>query len=262
MRPCTCRICTNEPDDVDTPANRTVIENVGTHGWHSYHVAGSWVSWLYSMGFEHSYDQPEVVMSGFGQSDMALMTRKVAEYFAEGGEYAEDRTLVSVGDDELGLHAVHPDWLHTELFLGAEWFNRGISRASQIVLLSEDPPWPKQPRFWLPPAEQSIEWRAFVSDGDVEWRHPLPWKTPVLVSQSIMRRGEWIFSVFHDHADDWQCLDGYEFTADDLELVPLSAILERDPAVAGLLDMPRGERAWRERPDAPWQRATFEPPEE
>lgn len=262
MRPCTCRICTSEPGDVDTHGNRTVIEGVQEHGWWQYHVRGAWISWLYTMGFEHSFDQPEVVMSGFAETDMALMAGKVAEYFAGGGAYGEDEVLVKVHDDELGLHAVHPDWLRTELFVGARWFNRGMRRASQIVLLSEDPPWPEQPRFWLPPSQGPIEWRAFVSGGQVDWPHAVPWHTRVLVSQSIMRRGEWISSVIHEADGEWQCLDGYEVTTDNLELVPLSAILERDPGVVRLLDLPAGEMAWRAERDAPWQRQPVETPEE
>lgn len=258
MRPCQCRICQPESGDLAITPSRELIESVRANGWHSYHVTGSWHSWAYTMGFEHAFDRPEVVASGFAESDMGVMLGAIADYFA-GGEYVEDETVARLGDDELGLQLVHPDWLATELFVGAQWFNRGIKRAAQVVLLSADPQWPKPPRLWLPPSEQSIEWRAFVAQGDVEWPHPVPWHTPVLVNQSIMRRGDWIFSVFHDDEDDWQCMDGFEFTVDDLELVPLSAILERDASVIQLLDLPQGEMAWREAPDAPWQRQPFEP---
>lgn len=262
MRPCTCRICTSEPGDLAAPANRSLIEGVQEHGWFMYHISGEWLSWVYSMGFEHSFDQPEVIMSGFSQPDMALALQAVAGHFAAGGEYAEDRPIAQVGDDELGLHAVHPDWLATELFHGAEWFNRGVRRASQVVLLSADPPWPRPPRLWLPPSEQSIEWRAFAAPGSVEWPHPVPWKTPVYVSKSIMRSGEWIYSVIHDSDDDWHCMDGFEFTVDDLEIAPLAAILDRDPGVSRLLDLAPGEMAWREGPAAEWQREKYAPPEE
>jgi hypothetical protein len=258
MRPCNCRICFSEPRDLDIEANRSLIEGVQANGWHMYHVAEGSVDWLYSIGFEHSFDQPEVAISGFGQEGMAAMMGDVADFYARGGEFAEARIIEQPDDAVLMFRSVHPEFFDSELFLAAAWFNRSLTRAAQgVVSSAENAPLPLQPRLWLPAAEQSINWRSFLSLDAGDWRHPIPWDTRVLVSKSITAGREWAYVVIHDEAGGWQCMDGYEFTPDDFELVPLFAILEIDPSVAEVLDLAPGEQAWRDGPDAAWQRERF-----
>jgi hypothetical protein len=61
--------------------------------------------------------------------------------------------------------------------------------------------------------------------------------------------------VSHD-ADDgaWQFLCGTTTDERDGRLVGLGQIVEIDPTVAELADLPLGWRAWRDAPGAPWQR--------
>ena len=178
---------------------------------------------------------------------MAAMMGDVADYFARGGEFAEARILEQPDDAALMFRSVHPELLDSELFLAAAWFNRSLTRVAQGVVASGDnAPLPLQPRLWLSAAEQSINWRSFLSLDAGDWRHPVPWDTRVLVSKSITAGREWAYVVIHEQAGEWLCMDGHEFTTDDFELVPLFAILEVDPSVAEILELAPGERAWRD----------------
>ena len=69
--------------------------------------------------------------------------------------------------------------------------------------------------------------------------------------------------VCHD-ADDgmWQFLTGGDFKVADGMIVCLHHMLERDPSLAELADLPPGWRAWRDYPEDPWQRAPEEEAEE
>ncbi len=49
-----------------------------------------------------------------------------------------------------------------------------------------------------------------------------------------------IAEVYHDHDGDWQFLCGTTRESEDLKLVCVGCMLERDPALAELADMPRG----------------------
>jgi len=225
-----------------------------------YHAAEGSVDWLYTIGFEHTFDEPEVVISGFGLDGMAAMLGDVADFYASGGEFAEARMIEQPDDAALVLRRVHQQWVDSELFLAANWFNRGSTRVAQAVVSSADnAPWPLQPRLWLPAAEQSINWLTLVAPGESDWRHAIPWDTRVLVNRSITAGRERAHVVIHDQAGDWQCMDGFGFKPDEFELVPLFAILEVDPSVAEVLELAPGERAWRDAPDSDWQRERFQP---
>ena len=207
-----------------------------------YHVAEGAIDWLYTIGFEHSFDQPEVVISGFALDGMATMIADVADFFARGGEFAEARILEQPDDAALMFRSVHPELAR----LGA-LPRRGLVQPQPDARRAGRRgrrPTTRRCRCsrasGCPAAEQSISWRSFLSLDAGDWRHPVPWDTRVLVNKSITAGREWAYVVIHDEAGEWQCMDGHEFTPDDFELVPLFAILEVDPSVAEVLELAPG----------------------
>jgi hypothetical protein len=69
-----------------------------------------------------------------------------------------------------------------------------------------------------------------------------------------------ILTVYHD-ADDglWQFLDGRDSPNEkDAVILCLKEVLELDPSVKELADLPLGWVAWRKRSSDPWQRAPNE----
>jgi hypothetical protein len=67
--------------------------------------------------------------------------------------------------------------------------------------------------------------------------------------------GGWpILRVTHDEDGDWHFLDGSPAWVEDAVIVCLSQVLERDPTIAELSDLPAGWTAWRLAPDCLWTR--------
>ncbi len=213
---------------------------------------------MYSVGFEHAFGSPEVVVSGFGRQHMSRMLQTAADHFNAGGVVTEGTEVGRIEDEIIELRYVHEEWLRTDLMAGANWFNRGLRRAAQLIEFSPGfPPWPEQPHLWLPPSAQAIAgWREFNIADDADWRHPVAWDTPFLIPKSISEHGEWISAVLRGRDDEWQVADEVEHIAADLELVPLSYVLELDPSVADVLDMALGEYASRAAPLDEWQRTS------
>lgn len=89
----------------------------------------------------------------------------------------------------------------------------------------------------------------------MDWPFEDPPNTTGITLRQIIRENAPILLVTHD-ADDgcWQFLSGGDFEADDGLMVSLGSMLDRDPTLAELSDLPPGGRAWRKRPDVPWQR--------
>jgi hypothetical protein len=95
------------------------------------------------------------------------------------------------------------------------------------------------------------------------WPFADPPNVAAITTRQIVHEGEPILLVSHD-ADDgsWQFLTGGSIDVADGMLVSLRSMVERDPSVAELADLPQGWQAWRDRPDAPWERGSAEPDED
>ena len=79
--------------------------------------------------------------------------------------------------------------------------------------------------------------------------------TASLTTVHVLDRRRPILLVTHD-ADDggWQFLCGTTNDSSDARVVGLNTVLELDPSLAELADLPLGWRAWRDAPGRPWRR--------
>jgi hypothetical protein len=88
------------------------------------------------------------------------------------------------------------------------------------------------------------------------WPFDDPPDVATISLRDIMERKRPILFVSHD-ADDgmWQFTDGRDAPdADDAVVLGLGCVLELDPSIAELADLPFGWRAWRNDVREPWKR--------
>ena len=80
-------------------------------------------------------------------------------------------------------------------------------------------------------------------------------KTAVLTTKRIRKNGYPILLVTHDEDDHgWQFLDGYDADPDMAMIVAFHRIVESDPSLLALVDLPPGWRAWRENSNDSWHK--------
>ncbi|WP_067825211.1 hypothetical protein [Nocardia inohanensis] len=91
------------------------------------------------------------------------------------------------------------------------------------------------------------------------WTFADPPTVAVFVDQRILRDGDWIAYVTHDDSDAaWQ----FHTAGPDLAhalLVQLSEVVDRDPTIAELANLPYGWIARRSEAGAPWEWAPSTP---
>lgn len=90
-----------------------------------------------------------------------------------------------------------------------------------------------------------------------DWPFADPQNVAVFTSRQIIRGQDWIYYVGHDAEDGaWQ-FHGKMATSNEADaiVVSLRSIVERDPSIRLLADLPLGWCAWRETMDAVWFRA-------
>ncbi|MFO0890350.1 MAG: class IV adenylate cyclase [Isosphaeraceae bacterium] len=93
-----------------------------------------------------------------------------------------------------------------------------------------------------------------------DWPFPDAEDTEVITLERILRGASSILLVCHD-ADDhgWQFLDGEHVFEEDGAVVYLGDLVQLDPSLLELGDLPAGWYAWRAAPGLPWERGEGEP---
>jgi hypothetical protein len=77
----------------------------------------------------------------------------------------------------------------------------------------------------------------------------------VIVLRQIVHGGSPILYVCHDIEDHgWQFLGWDDFDEEDAMVVSLASMLERDPSIREVADLPPGWHAFRRTPEEPWTR--------
>ena len=89
-----------------------------------------------------------------------------------------------------------------------------------------------------------------------KWRFAESENVAVITLRQILSEGEPILHVTHDSDDGgWQFLGWGDAEEEDAKLVALSEIVQLDPSVQELADLPLGWHAWRRTTNEPWQRS-------
>lgn len=88
------------------------------------------------------------------------------------------------------------------------------------------------------------------------WPFDDPENVVVITSYKIMDRVSPILYVSHDEDDGmWQFLDGGEVSEEDARILGLKEVIDIDPSLVQLANLPIGWIAWRETEHNQWIRA-------
>ncbi len=90
------------------------------------------------------------------------------------------------------------------------------------------------------------------------WPFPDAVNTAVFTTRQVFESQYPIVEVYHDHDGDWQFLCGTTTETKDLKLVCFGCMIERDPTLSKLADMPLGWCATRESAKSEWSKEKYE----
>lgn len=88
------------------------------------------------------------------------------------------------------------------------------------------------------------------------WKFHDPPNVAVIATRQVVEGEDWIAYVSHDEDDgSWQFHRSSKLSAaKDAIVVSLREVVERDPTISDLADLPRGWCAWRDSVTSPWFR--------
>jgi len=87
-----------------------------------------------------------------------------------------------------------------------------------------------------------------------DWQFKQAPNTAVISLTRILDGSTAILYVVHDEDGEWQFLDGGDVSEEDAATVSLKDIVDHDPAIKSLVDLPAGWAAERAAVGDPWER--------
>lgn len=255
------------------PDEAKLVDDVEQYGCHIIQVReeGGFPGWSYTVGLTELLDCPELIVIGLKEQLASSVLNECARRLHEGvrfGEKSREHELLS--NVECEFRIVEKRWLRRTMGY-AVWFYGGDSfPALQCVYpdLENRFPWePGFPENWR--SRQPLLFPHSLSHGveDDFWAANDPnsslhrWQfidaphTGVFTTKRVMSGDDPITRVFHDIEDGaWQFLGPGESKTEDLAYVCFHHIVDKDPSVAALSDLPLGWCAWREDVASPWIR--------
>ncbi len=240
------------------PATR-IESDIAKYGWHAVLVAGDddGPPFAYTIGFTSTFGHPEVLVYGLN-ADLKFMhgTLGVIAKAIEGGarfragrEYGD-----IVGDYRCKLVAIPKSAYGEYLGTALRHFGNDRFEALQCVWPDHEQryPWDRDAHPQLLARQPVLAEKKGVtwSFGDVEKYH---W---VITTKQVASGKKPVREVWHD-ADDgaWQLLCGTTEDENDAIVVSIGNLVDRDPTLRALGDLPRGWRAVRDSAKGKWRRS-------
>ena len=259
-----------ELDDDD----RKLISDVAEYGCHIIHVSESSgiPGWSYTIGVFETLKQPELIVVGVNSDLGHFVLNESVRLMREGQEFRHgDRKNELLDQVECEFRRVEERWPshvmnYTNWFYGGDQFP-----VLQCVYPDLDGHFPWDPGFdatwrdrqallFLRSEEETAVERDFwaASDPDSslsDWKFEDPPHTGVYTTKKIIDGEEPVLYVSHDSEDGaWQFHGVSESTVESAALTCFHHIVDADPSIKQLIDLPPGSRAWRDKPEDPWMR--------
>lgn len=279
---CDCHVC--RPDDSYDEQDRRVIETVLKHGWQVIMVAegagcddprhddhaeaedDGTPPFAYTIGLQHRWGHPELLMSGLDPHLMHRCIDGIARRIRDGLRLTPGDTLEGVlAGVPVAVEEVTDSGL-AETVIWAGWFHRRRPEALAIVWPDRRGVFAWQPGGPVPLDDlQPTAWRVPIDHTgglapDPSWDFPVPPDHRAFSCSHVVDAGRAVLWAAREtdaqRGEDWSIhcgADRHEMA--DIRVVHLAHLVRSAPALRDLADLALDEEAWRDDPDSPWERA-------
>jgi len=260
---------------------RKLIDDVEAYGCHIIQVRpkNEIPAWSYTIGLYENFGQPEVIVVGLKEDTARFVLNEVRVLFRSGVVFDErHRQSDLLANVDCEFRAVERRWLEAGVTGYANWFYGGdeypvlqcIHPDLKGVFPWEqgfDASWRNRQALLFPKAPQSHVERDFWAAHDPKsslyhWKFPVSPHTLVFTPESIMNGAEPVLYVYRGASDGaWQFHGAGESSIEEAVAICFHHIVDRDPTIKQLADLPLGWCASRKTASDPWVREQA-PPEE
>jgi Domain of unknown function (DUF4262) len=235
--------------------------------------------WSYTIGLFEVFGRPEVIVVGLEEEMAHFVLNEVADRYRRGTTLGEgDRLSDLLGNVDCEFRFVETRWVRQGLMGYAEWFYRDDEfPALQCIYPDLDGKFPWEDGFdasWrgmqallfrdAPQSgvEQDLWASHDPSSSLYSWKFPVPPHTGVYTTEPVNSGQEPVLLVTHDAGDGaWQFIGTTDGSSENGAIVCFHHMVDRDPTIKELTDLPEGWIARRDAPSEPWTRE-IRPPDD
>lgn len=234
--------------------DRKLLADIESHGWHLVGIcdeSGEEVAYVFSVGLQHTFGQPEICL--FGLSDFSVMGRiinHIGELMREGQPFEDWLASEDVLEGAVCVFRQVPKEHYQEYFGYCRWYYEGDEfRMLQCV-------WPdRNGKFpWDTDCDADLIASQCLLATETEWPFREPKNTAVFTTKQVVEDDLSVLYVSHDSDGDWQFLCGTTNDPDDARVVGLGEIVAAFPSLQDLADLPMGWSAERDSDTDDWIR--------
>jgi len=255
------------------PDEKKLVDDIESYGCHIIQVreGNGFPGWSFTVGLGDVLGVPELIVIGLKNNVAHSLLNECNRRLQEGirlGDGRRERDLLS--NVECEFRRVEERWLR-QIMGYAVWFYGGDGfQALQCVYpdLRNRFPWDegfetswrdRQPLLFphsLTSRAEEDFWAANDSNSSLhDWKFNDQPHTGVFTTKRVMSREDAITRVFHDIEDGaWQFHGPHASKPEDVSYVCFHHIVDRDPTITELSDLPPGWCAWRQIATTPWIR--------
>jgi Domain of unknown function (DUF4262) len=263
------------------PSEKKALADIEKYGVHIVQVRSEndIPGWSYTLGLYQRLRKPEVIVVGLEADVAQHLLNEVARRMRDGKDFHEGcraKGLLEGVDCE--LRQIEQRWIRQTMGW-ATWLHDGDEfPVLQCVYpdLKNRFPWEeefdtdwrgRQPLLFSTPLVGVIEADFWAQNEETsslsDWKFDDGPHTGVFTTKSIDAGAEPIMYVSHDLSDGaWQFHGAGESKVEDMVLICFHHIIDRDPSIKQLADLPKGWNAERKTSDGKWHRGQNPPEEE
>lgn len=260
------------------PDEAKLVDDIEKYGCHVIQVSpgNGFPGWSFTIGLEDVLCVPELIVIGLKDEVAHFLLNECARRLQNGARFeAGRREQGLLSNVECEFRPVEKKWLKQTMGYTAWFYGGDDFRALQCVYpdLTNRLPWEdgfnsdwrtRQPLLFphsLSPNEEQDFWAANDPESSLHnWKFNDPPHTGVFTTKQVMNGQDNVTRVFHETEDGaWQFLGPGEARREDLAYVCFHHIIDKDPTISELADLPLGWCAWRETATAPWLREVIQP---
>jgi hypothetical protein len=253
-----------------TENDERTISNVEEFGCEVVQVTGTETAggWSYTVGIYDTCGQPEVIAVGLPEKTALFLLNEAARRLRQGVALTEGRHREMVGEVECEFRPVDPKWVKHLMHSGSWYYEGGDFPVLQAVYPDKANRFPEDANFdtyfkqplMQPGAPLTVIENDFWASANphsslFNWKFPDPPHSRVFVPAAVKSGAEPVTYVSHDIEDGaWQFLGDSMSGGEGPVLLCLHHVIDNDPALAELAELPLGWQAERAKPGEPWMK--------
>jgi len=211
-------------------------------------------SFSYSVGLLQSFQHPEIICFGLNIDLMHVLINDVAGIIKKEGKIEPGKAYSNILENfDVQFLSVDPRNTGDYFGIALKYYKSENIPAMQLV-------WPDNAnRFpWELNFQEGLIYKQPLLDRNVDFKFREAKNLGIFTSRQWLELDKPILHVVHNSDGDWQFLTGDELSEEDIRLVCLDDVLQRDATLNEVFNLDYGEQAERTHLGGKWERSEAE----